>query len=243
MGINNFFIKRIKFYQSHKLPGTPPRCVHYPTCSNYAIECYQKFNFFYASILSIKRIMFCTKLNKKYYDPVPLSKKERKELKEKENEVIDIKDIILEHYHKYPKMEICDYLKLIYQNSFGPLHLINLDPSKIEYYIEEEKKITINEKEFLESIGNGFSRLHIGKNTNSKELSNKILNSVVEENYQQFYLKINILIKMIKRKELPLKRKNSLKFIQNYLMEGSKPIHHSLEYNQNYKVHYRVIKN
>ena len=49
MSINESLIKLIKKYQNNKPPGTPARCVHYPTCSNYSIECYEKFNFFKAT--------------------------------------------------------------------------------------------------------------------------------------------------------------------------------------------------
>ena len=77
MSINDSLIKLIKKYQDNKPAGTPARCVHYPSCSNYSIECYKKFNFFKASFLTVKRILFCTPLNKKFYDPVPLSKEEK----------------------------------------------------------------------------------------------------------------------------------------------------------------------
>ena len=46
MSINDSLIKLIKKYQDNKPAGTPARCVHYPSCSNYSIECYKKFNFF-----------------------------------------------------------------------------------------------------------------------------------------------------------------------------------------------------
>lgn len=68
-------IKLIKYYQSH----FPHRkmCKYSPTCSNYALEAFQKFNFFKASILTIWRILRCNPWSKGGYDPVPLTKQEK----------------------------------------------------------------------------------------------------------------------------------------------------------------------
>ncbi|MFA5543328.1 MAG: membrane protein insertion efficiency factor YidD [Bacilli bacterium] len=67
-------IKLIKSYQKNH---TTPRCKYSPTCSNYALEAYSKFNFFKASILSGWRILRCNPFSKGGYDPVPLSKAEK----------------------------------------------------------------------------------------------------------------------------------------------------------------------
>ena len=68
-------------------PNNPPRCRFYPSCSQYAKECYLKFNFIKASFLSLKRLLRCNKLFKGGYDPVPLTKKEKEALL---NETIDL---------------------------------------------------------------------------------------------------------------------------------------------------------
>lgn len=80
--LNQIAIKAIKKYQVNKDIIGRGRCKHYPTCSNYAIEVYEKFNFFKASILTFWRILRCNPFSWKVYDPVPLTKKE-KEMKEK----------------------------------------------------------------------------------------------------------------------------------------------------------------
>ena len=56
------------------------RCRYFPSCSQYAKECYEKFGFVKASLLTTKRLMKCNPLFKPGYDPVPLSKEEKKEL-------------------------------------------------------------------------------------------------------------------------------------------------------------------
>jgi putative membrane protein insertion efficiency factor len=75
--MNKLCIKLIKFYQSKISPNSIPRCRYRPSCSNYGLECYQKFGFFKASFLTFYRILRCNPLSKGGYDPVPLSKIEK----------------------------------------------------------------------------------------------------------------------------------------------------------------------
>lgn len=70
-------IKLIRSYQS-ATKGKNPTCRFHPTCSNYAIQAYEEYNFFSATILSIWRILRCNPLSKGGYDPLPKYKKELK---------------------------------------------------------------------------------------------------------------------------------------------------------------------
>ena len=70
-------IKLITFYQHKISPSLGTNCRYHPTCSQYAKTCYERFNFFKASFLTVKRILKCNPLFKPKYDPVP-DKKENK---------------------------------------------------------------------------------------------------------------------------------------------------------------------
>ena len=247
MSINESLIKLIKKYQNNKPPGTPARCVHYPTCSNYSIECYEKFNFFKATFLTIKRILFCTPLNRKFYDPVPYTKEEKMINKELDKLSEGIEEILLIHYNRYPQMEITDFIKLIYQNSFGPRHMHNPTKEDVIRYLNKEMELITNEKEIIEDIGNGYVRVYLSKETDIENLSNNFLNSMNEDTYTEtniriFYRKINVLIKLIKKGSIKLPKKESINYIKEYLSNGINPVRHSKTYNEFYKPHYRVIK-
>ena len=69
-------INLIKKYQK-ATENSNHHCKFVPSCSNYAIEAYEKFNFFYATLLTIWRILRCNPLSKGGFDPVPLTKKEK----------------------------------------------------------------------------------------------------------------------------------------------------------------------
>ena len=247
MSINESLIKLIKKYQNNKPPGTPARCVHYPTCSNYSIECYKKFNFFKATFLTIKRILFCTPLNRKFYDPVPYTKEEKMINKELDKLAEGIEEILLIHYNRYPQMEITDFIKLIYQNSFGPRHMHNPSKEDVLKYLDEEIKVVTNETEIIEDIGNGYVRVYLSKETNIEKLSNDFLNSMIEDTYTEtnirvFYRKLNILIKLIKKGSIKLPKKESINLVNEYLSNGINPVRHTKIYNELYKPHYRVIR-
>lgn len=53
-------------------------CRYYPSCSHYAVESFEKHNFFKAIYLVISRLLSCHPFSRKpFYDPVPLTNAER----------------------------------------------------------------------------------------------------------------------------------------------------------------------
>lgn len=75
--MKKFLIKLIKQYQE-ATKGKNPTCRFRPTCSNYAIQAYENYNIFYATLLTMWRIIRCNPLSKGGYDPIPKYKKELK---------------------------------------------------------------------------------------------------------------------------------------------------------------------
>lgn len=61
----------IKFYQNYVSPCFPPHCRFIPTCSQYALEAFQKYGFLKGFMLSFKRIMKCHPGGPYGFDPVP----------------------------------------------------------------------------------------------------------------------------------------------------------------------------
>ncbi|MBP3635205.1 MAG: membrane protein insertion efficiency factor YidD [Bacilli bacterium] len=68
--MKHLMIGAIKLYQ--KIPlQMHNACRFTPTCSNYAIEAYENYGFFYGTYLTIKRLLKCRPFGKMGYDPVP----------------------------------------------------------------------------------------------------------------------------------------------------------------------------
>lgn len=123
-------IKMIKWYQVKISPTKRTKCRHNPTCSAYAIEAYETHNFFYASLLTTKRILTCNPLFKPKYDPVPPKRIKKNKLKEsKENSIMIFDahaDILTDIYEENKKGN---------SNSFKEKHLDNYIKSGITHSI------------------------------------------------------------------------------------------------------------
>lgn len=65
-------IALIKFYRKNISPLKKHSCCkYYPTCSEYALEAYEKYGFFKGTFLTVWRILRCNPFSKGGYDPVP----------------------------------------------------------------------------------------------------------------------------------------------------------------------------
>jgi uncharacterized protein len=65
------FIALIKMYQWVISPILGPKCRFTPTCSQYALEAFNKYGIFKGFWLSVKRISRCHPWGGHGYDPVP----------------------------------------------------------------------------------------------------------------------------------------------------------------------------
>ncbi|MGM9970918.1 MAG: membrane protein insertion efficiency factor YidD [Anaeroplasmataceae bacterium] len=95
--MKKLILKLIDNYQRNISPNKPKRCRFIPTCSEYAKTAYNRFNFFYASFLTIKRLIKCNPFHKMAYDPVPEEKRYRYKYDTLEDALIKT---YYESYHK-----------------------------------------------------------------------------------------------------------------------------------------------
>ena len=69
--ISHFSVKLIKAYQYWISPFIPASCRFYPSCSEYALESYQKLSFGKATYLSCLRVLKCNPFHPGGIDTVP----------------------------------------------------------------------------------------------------------------------------------------------------------------------------
>ncbi len=67
----------IKLYRKYISPLKPPCCRFTPSCSQYAIEAFEKRGFFVGFGLTVWRILRCNPFSKGGYDPVPEKRSRR----------------------------------------------------------------------------------------------------------------------------------------------------------------------
>lgn len=70
--MNRICVALIELYRKYISPiKGKPCCKYYPTCSQYALICYSRFNFFKATALSVWRILRCNPFSKGGIDYPP----------------------------------------------------------------------------------------------------------------------------------------------------------------------------
>lgn len=157
-------------------------------------------------------------------------------------------EILLLQKEKYPLMEIQDAVKLIYQNEFGPGHLIDDESECFCRLVDEAKEIEGCRKE-EDYIGNDLCRLYLS-DAKEKKLSLESFfkmflftaNSHVG-NVDSFKHKLEILKQSVEEQLLKFDEKETLRFLQEYESYGMPAVHHSQIFGKAYKPAYRVIDN
>lgn len=80
--MKNLCIRLIRFYQRRLSPlKRQPTCRFQPTCSQYALEAFEKRGFFAGLLLTVLRIARCNPFCAGGYDPVPEKGFRRREVK------------------------------------------------------------------------------------------------------------------------------------------------------------------
>jgi len=69
--LKNVFTGLIRFYQMAISPYLGQNCRYTPTCSEYAIQAFDKHGIFKGFYLALKRILSCGPWGGSGYDPVP----------------------------------------------------------------------------------------------------------------------------------------------------------------------------
>ncbi|MBQ2891420.1 MAG: membrane protein insertion efficiency factor YidD [Bacilli bacterium] len=150
---NELVVKLIRAYQKNKGIIGIGHCKFYPTCSNYALETYKKFNFFYASILVGIRLLRCNAFAKRRYYPVKLTKKE-KQIKNYLNSLKDyLNDDFIDYLQSFNDIDITpeDLYLAIYDYYYLPTNVhFNINyPTNMVYtnrFIVTDKPINIVNK-------------------------------------------------------------------------------------------------
>lgn len=240
MFLNDLAIKCIQKYQQNKEIIGSGRCKHYPTCSNYAIGCYQKFNFIKASFLSLFRIIRCNPLTKKCYDPVPLNKAEKKERDKKLELLKNYRSFLSDIYQSYPLMEIDDFIRFIYEGTFGPLFWKNITTEDFDNFIPV---INLPNKEEL--LSDKYVRIYnCMLSSQEKQEYLSFINSldITDDLIQEFNYKLYIFKQMVKKKEINLDYDLTSEIVEQYMINGPSYPKSSNIYIKNYQTNYIIKK-
>ncbi len=157
-----------------------------------------------------------------------------------------MREILLHHYKKYPKMQIEDFIKLLYQSFFKGDHLSLDKKTSLKMLTEEINSLDYEIPFFIyEDIGLNTVRLNLSaikaNNIPLEEVNEWFINSFSKKkNTKGFKKSLKDLLSLIKDQKIKLDYNSSKDFINIYLKE-IKPLSHSKIYKEKYNPHYRVI--
>lgn len=161
---------------------------------------------------------------------------------------MELKDIIKAHAAKYPKMQPCDAVKLIYQNEFGGGHLISDPERSLKRLKNELKDVKGTGEALFEPIGNGTSRLYLSSKE-ARELSPELINDVFVSSARihlgsrsSFRSKLELLSSEFESFGFGFSKEALDAYLKDYEAEGYPMVSHSDAYREAYAPAYRVVE-
>lgn len=160
-----------------------------------------------------------------------------------------LEDMLMTHFSLYPHMQPQDAVKLIYQQEFGPEHLIR-DGAKAFSMLKNEMEglgKPLPGESLYEPIGNGLCRLNLRpcleKGIPPEDICALFIASAqaVTGDKKRFLAGIRALQRLAEEEETPFEPVALDLFLARY-PKNLPPVHHSDEYRQAYAPAYRVVQ-
>ena len=157
-----------------------------------------------------------------------------------------IKTNLIAHYERYPKLQIEDILKYIYQSAFGPEHLIS-NRSAVENFIKHEfTEMDDTMCQVIEELDGGYSRVSldlISEGMSIETLAKIFCLSARNEQCgkEKLINALEIARELVKNGKLPFSAVEFDQKVASWADSGYEALHHSEIFRSEYKPHYRVI--
>ena len=159
-----------------------------------------------------------------------------------------LEDVLLQHFDRYPRMQPQDAVKLIYQQEFGPGHLIKDEKKAMEYLRQEMAGAgePLPGEALYESIGNGLCRLNLrpckAKGIPLEDILRLFAETAngMQGDKKKFSAGIHVLQKLAEEDETPFEPVLLDIFLAKY-PRSCPAVHHSDAYRLAYLPAYRVV--
>ena len=161
---------------------------------------------------------------------------------------VELIDVLTRHAKKYPLIQPCDAVKLIYQSEFLGGHMIKSPEQSLLRLIEEFNHVEkIPGMELFEYIGSGVSRVNLAA-LDPKKYPLETLNrdfcesaNMRHGNVENFMEKLGILLSEFPQFGFNFSESELREYLKKYREAGFPAVSHSDEYRQAYKPAYRVV--
>lgn len=161
----------------------------------------------------------------------------------------DLVHLLRKQYELYPRLQIQDAVKLLYQNEFGPGHMLASEAdSLLRLQAECSGLNACREMPVFEDIGNGLCRLHLAalKDTGiSLTTVNRFFVHTANSfagNVDSFEEKLTVFGRCCREKLLPFAEAAAAAWVRDYQQQGYPAVSHSNIFRETYAPAYRVVK-
>ena len=179
---------------------------------------------------------------------------------------LQTRKLIMDHYNRYPELQIRDILKFLHQSSFGCEHLLS-DPSAAVDYIRREAESCCQYKSAenrgchqedaqchrchqeaaVEMLDGEYCRVHLEylKKGLSAETFGKLFFLSAqhqEDGREMLEEKLAVLTELVQEKILPFETEDVERAVEKWRSEDYAACHHSEEFRTAYHPAYRVIR-
>lgn len=158
------------------------------------------------------------------------------------------RELLIEHYKRYPKLQIADILKFLYQSSFGCEHMVSSLDAAINYISREYQGMTHKSDVLIERLDGEYSRVHLScmdKGVSAEKLGRLFCLSAKTEpgGREELLEKLEVAKELVREGVLLFSEGNFQKELDAWSEHGYPAIHHSSAFREEYHPAYRVIAN
>lgn len=155
--------------------------------------------------------------------------------------------LLEEQLKTYPKLQIQDIFKFLYQSSFGCEHLVSSLEAATEYIVREYGEIRSAQDE-IQPLDGEYSRVplsYLDKGLNANTLAKLFVLSAKHEENGLIALKnkLKTASELVREGKLPFSEKDFTEAVSEWENAGFPAVRHSQIFRENYSPSYRVIAN
>ena len=154
--------------------------------------------------------------------------------------------LILQHYERYPEMQIEDMFKLLFHSSFGCEHAVSSLERVRGYMLSELERADMDSDVLVEELDSDYSRVHlacIGRGLSPDTLAVMFYLSArpVEDGRDRLTFKLSVLREMAREGCFAFSSESLEAAISEWESLGYPAIHHSATFRECYNPAYRVV--
>lgn len=156
--------------------------------------------------------------------------------------------LLIMHYQAYPKLQIQDIFKFLYQSAFGCEHFVASVDVATGFIEEEYTNLRIKTAAAIEKLDGDYSRVpisYMSKGLSAHTFAKLFVASAQSKQNGMRHLlqSLNVTKRLVRDSLLPFSEKEFDKAVDEWKDKGYSAVHHSDVFKKWYSPHYRVMSN